>query len=104
MIDDFRGHDLRLDKGGMLEALTANYLRQIQKPLYFWRNKFGSEVDFIKTFPENNIEIFECKWNFEVIKKEIIANIKKLYIISNLKIVSFIPSTKKSSVAIWELV
>jgi len=104
LIDDFRNHDLRLDKGGILEALTANYLQYIQKPLYFWRNKFGLEVDFIKTFPENHIEIFECKWNFESIKKETIIDIKKLYTISNFKIVSFTPATNKSSVAIWELV
>ncbi|MBI3459156.1 ATP-binding protein [Candidatus Azambacteria bacterium] len=104
LIDDFRGYDLRLDKGGMLEALMANHLQSRQKPLYFWRSKSGSEVDFIKILPENNIEIFECKWSFEALKQETITNIKKLYTISDSKIISFIPSTSKSSVAIWEVI
>jgi predicted AAA+ superfamily ATPase len=104
MIDDFRDHDLRLDKGGMLEALTANSLQKKQNPLYFWRSKTGLEADFIKLLPENTIELFECKWVFETIKKEIISNISTLYTVSKVSVVSFAPSSKTSSVAIWELV
>ena len=104
LIDDFRGSDLRLDKGGMLEALTANYLQQTQKPLYFWRSKTGAEVDFIRTLPENNIEIFECKWNYESLKEATITDIKKLYTVADMKVISFIPSQNPSSVGVWELV
>ena len=103
MIDDFRKYDVRLDKGGLLEALTARCLEQTEKPLYFWRDKFGHEVDFLKILPDNHIEIIECKWSFESITKETVAYIKKLYTISANKIISFEPQSKQSSVAIWEL-
>ena len=103
MIDDFRKYDVRLDKGGLLEALTARCLEQTQKPLYFWRDKFGHEVDFLKILPDNHIEIIECKWSFESITKETVVHIEKLYTISANKIISFEPQSKQSSVAIWEL-
>ena len=83
---------------------TANYLQQTQKPLYFWRSKTGAEVDFIRTLPENNIEIFECKWNYESLKEATITDIKKLYTVADMKVISFIPSQNPSSVAVWELV
>jgi len=104
MIDDFRKYDVRLDKGGILEALTARCLEQAQKPLYFWRDKFGHEVDFLKILPDNHIEIIECKWSFESITKETVAHIEKLYTVSANKIISFEPQSKQSSVAIWELI
>ncbi len=44
---DFRGWELRAEKGHLLENLVAGEMLKEGKELHFWRTKSGAEVDFV---------------------------------------------------------
>ena len=63
----------RLDKGALFEnffiaeKVKERAYRNRYTEIHFWRNRQGSEVDFIESTPTNDqIFAYECKWKEEV--------------------------------------
>jgi len=105
VVQDFRDHSLRTDKGSMLEALTLAILSTSAKtPIHFWRDKSGHEVDFVRLGEGLVPELFECKWDHKAITRETLEAFRALHGQESLHhTVTFTKNAGKGSVPVWKL-
>lgn len=101
-IRDFRSHELRTDKGGMLEAITLRVLMSVGV-VHYWRDKMRHEIDFVCLGEQLLPKLFECKWSTELIRPEILASWEAIHGKSPDTVVSFTGKPFKNTSYIWEL-
>jgi hypothetical protein len=53
------------DCGSLWEHLTLEHLQAHlpDTPIRYWRDKAGSEIDFVVTRARDTVDVIECKWN-----------------------------------------
>lgn len=104
-INDFRSHELRTDKGSMLEALALALLSASSKtPIHFWRDKAGHEIDFVRLGEGLVPELFECKWEYKPITRETLEVFKALHGTPTCsRTITFADHTADGASYVWEL-